>query len=46
VAAAGFEAREEPFRQLITPDVLRVPGVRCYVGEDGGQPVVTGIGVA
>ena len=44
VAAAGFAAREEPFRQLITPDVLRVPGVRCYLGENA-QPVATGIGV-
>jgi N-acetylglutamate synthase len=45
VAAAGFAAPEEPFRQLLTPDVLRVPGVRCYLGEAGGQPVTTGMGV-
>ena len=44
VAAAGFEAPEEPFVQLMTPDVLRLPGVRCYLGETGGQAVTTGIG--
>jgi hypothetical protein len=45
VAAAGFEAPQEPFRQLITPSVLRLPGVRCYLGEVGGRPVTTGIAV-
>ena len=44
VAAAGFEAPEEPFVQLMTPDVLRLRGVRCYLGETGGQAVTTGIG--
>jgi N-acetylglutamate synthase len=45
VAAAGFEAPEEPLVQLMTPDVLRLPGVRCYLGEAGGEPVTTGLGV-
>ncbi len=25
--------------------MLRVPGVRCYLGEAGGRPVTTGMGV-
>jgi len=45
VAAAGFETAEEPFRQLVTPGVLGLPGVRCYLGEADGRPVTTGIGV-
>jgi len=45
VAAAGFETGEEPFRQLVTPGALRLPGMRCYLGEADGRPVTTGIGV-
>jgi ribosomal protein S18 acetylase RimI-like enzyme len=45
VAAAGFEAPLEMFLQLMSPSVLAAPGVRCYVGEVGGQPVTTGLGV-
>src|SRR6516225_3662232 len=45
VAAAGFEAPPEPFRQLVTPATLGLPGVRCYVGEADGRLVTTGIGV-
>jgi len=45
VAAAGFEAPREPFEQLVTPSVLRLPGVRCYLGEVGGHPVTTSVGV-
>jgi hypothetical protein len=45
VAAAGFEVPEEPFRPLVTPEVLRLPGVRCYLGEVSGRPVTTGIGI-
>jgi hypothetical protein len=45
VAAAGFEIPQEPFRQMITPSMLRLPGVRCYLGEASGHPVTTGIGV-
>ncbi|HEX7269576.1 MAG TPA: GNAT family N-acetyltransferase [Streptosporangiaceae bacterium] len=29
----------------MTADVLRLPGVRCYMGEIGGQAVTTGLGV-
>lgn len=45
VAAAGFETPQEPFRQMITPSALRLPGVRCYLGEADSHPVSTGIGV-
>jgi len=45
VAAAGFETPQEPFRQMITPSMLGLPGVRCYLGEVNGHPVTTGIGV-
>ena len=44
-AAAGFEAPVEPFLQLITPEVLSVDGVRCYLGEVNGKAVTTGLGV-
>jgi GNAT superfamily N-acetyltransferase len=45
VAAAGFEAPVEHFRQLVSPVVLDQPGVRCYLGEIDGVPVTTGLGV-
>jgi ribosomal protein S18 acetylase RimI-like enzyme len=45
LAAAGFEIPPEMFLQLMTPEVLATPGVRCYLGETGGQPVTTGLGV-
>ena len=45
VAAEGFGAPLELFRQLMTPSMLAVPGVRCYLGEVEGQPVTTGLGV-
>jgi len=45
VAAAGFATGEEPFQQLVTPGVLGLPGVRCYLGEVGVHPVTTAIGV-
>jgi N-acetylglutamate synthase len=45
VVASGFELPVEPFRQFITPAVLALPGVRCYLGEVDGQPVTTGMGV-
>jgi N-acetylglutamate synthase len=45
VAADGFEAPIELFRQLITTDLLAMEGVRCYVGELEGQPVSTGLGL-
>ena len=45
VAAEGFGAPLEAFRQLMTPSTLAVSGVRCYLGEVGGQSVTTGLGV-
>jgi len=45
VAAAGFEAPLEAFLQLMTPSLLALPGVHCYLGEVGGQAVTTGLGV-
>jgi len=45
VAAAGFEAPEQLFRQLMTTGVLGLAGLRCYVGEVGGQAVTTGMGI-
>lgn len=45
VAAAGFQVPEELFAQLATPDMFRLPGVRCYLGESDGQAVTTGMGV-
>ena len=44
IASRGFEAPEEPFLQLMVPAVLRLPGVRCYVGEIDGEAVTTGLG--
>jgi predicted GNAT family acetyltransferase len=44
-AARGFEAPEKPFVQLMTPAVLRMPGLRCYVGTIGDDVVTTGLGV-
>ncbi|HSZ40661.1 MAG TPA: GNAT family N-acetyltransferase [Trebonia sp.] len=45
VAATGFGAPEELFAEVMTPALLGAPGVRCYVGEAGGRPVTTGIGL-
>ena len=45
LAAAGFEAPEEYFQQLMTTGLLRGAGVRCYLGEFDGEPVTTGVGV-
>ena len=45
VAAAGFEVPEELFVQLRAPDLVRLPGVRCYLGEVDGRAVTTGLGV-
>jgi hypothetical protein len=45
IAARGYEVPEEPFVQLMTPVVLRQPGVRCYVGEIDRNPVTTGLGI-
>lgn len=45
VVAAGFEAPEEPFRELMVESVLDLSGVRAYLGYCDGQPVATGMGV-
>jgi N-acetylglutamate synthase len=45
VAAAGFEAPVDLFRQLMTADVMRLPGVRVYVGSVGDEAVTTGMGI-
>lgn len=45
VVASGFGEPETPFWQLMTPDVLRIGNMRCYVGEVDGRPVTTCTGV-
>ncbi len=46
VLARGFDAPPEPFLQLITPSLLSMPGLRCYLGEVKAKPVVTALGVS
>lgn len=46
VVASGFDAPAEPFLQLMTPRVLSLHGVRCYLGEVDRQPVTTALGVS
>jgi hypothetical protein len=43
VAAAGFEAPVEAFLQLMTPEVLDLPELRCYLGELDDEPATTGL---
>lgn len=43
VAAAGFGVPEELI--LPTPDLMRVDGLRGYVGEADGRPVATALGL-
>jgi N-acetylglutamate synthase len=45
VAAAGFGTAQDIFLRLVTPDLLRLASVRCYVGEVAGQPVTTSLSV-
>lgn len=45
VAAAGFGTARDIFLRAITPDLLRLASVRCYVGEAAGQPVTTSLSV-
>jgi predicted GNAT family acetyltransferase len=45
IAARGFETPVEPFVQLMTPELLRRPGTRCYLGEIDGEAVTTSVGV-
>lgn len=44
IMALGFGAPEAIFAQLLTPSVLALSGVRCYVGEVGSEPVTTSLG--
>lgn len=44
IAAHGFDVPEEAFEHLITPEVLRTPRTRCYIGEVDGVAVTTGVG--
>lgn len=43
-AAGGVVGREIPYRKFASPEVLGVPGLRCYIGEVDGEPVTTAIG--
>jgi N-acetylglutamate synthase len=43
VAAAAFGGPAEAF--LPSPELIRLDGARCYVGEVAGQPVATALGV-
>jgi hypothetical protein len=43
-AAAGFEAPEDVFCQLLTESVLGAPGLQGYIGYVDDEPVTTGIG--
>ena len=46
VAAAGeVVGREEPYHAITRPEVLRIPGLRVYVGAVEGEAVTTAIGV-
>lgn len=45
VAGPGFGVTCEVFLRAVSPDLLRLPAVRCYVGEVAGQPVTTSLGV-
>ena len=44
--AAGFEAPQQLFEQLITPGVLAMPTARCYVGSVDGETVATALGLS
>lgn len=43
VAAAAFGGPEEMF--LPSPDLMRLDGLRCYVGQADGRPVATALSV-
>lgn len=44
VAAAAFGDPEGAFRPVVTPAVLSLPGLRCYLVERDGQALATAIG--
>ena len=46
VAAGGHVVRQEaPYRKVTSPEVLRTPGLRSYVGEVRGKAVTTALSV-
>jgi N-acetylglutamate synthase len=45
VAASGFGTARDIFLRAVTPDLLRLASVRCYVGEVAGQPATTSLSV-
>jgi predicted GNAT family acetyltransferase len=45
VGAAGFGVAEETFRRIVSPDLLRLNSVRCYVGEVDKRAVTTATSV-
>jgi len=44
-ATAGFEMPEMVVRSVVTPALLRHPGVALYVGYTNGEPVGSGLGI-
>ncbi|MGW5667947.1 GNAT family N-acetyltransferase [Micromonospora sp. NPDC003776] len=46
MAAAGFEVPEEVMVEVLTDDLLALPGFRAYVGAVADEPVTTGVGMA
>lgn len=46
MAAAGFEVPEDVMAEVLTDDLLALPGFRAYVGAVAGEPVTTGAGMA
>lgn len=42
-ALGGVVGKEEPYRAMTRPEVLRTDGLRCYVGDVAGEAVTTAI---
>lgn len=45
IGSAGFEAPAALFEAVVTPTVLALAGVHCYIGSVDGQPVTTALGI-
>lgn len=45
VVAAAQELEQDAVRPAMSPGLLRLPGVRCYLGEVDGQPVSSALSV-
>ncbi|HYO61245.1 MAG TPA: GNAT family N-acetyltransferase [Actinomycetota bacterium] len=45
VAAPSFDERVEVFEAAASPEILSVPGIRCFAGEAGGEVVSTAMAV-